>query len=137
MEGPLLSRAEKSVIKKGPSLVDQKLNALSNAMQSAQQSFSSSIDARRHSKDIPAIVRYQDSQAALNLIDEIHDESNEKISKGIPLLSDKISQCVKRNEQPCNMDNVLRVSLIDARRKEEHKQGMLCEADFITNNDAK
>jgi len=82
----------------------------------------SNLKEKRFSKDIPEIVGYDGQQNAMDLIDEIHDESNEKIDKGIPLLKDNLKRWVDRNEQPCNMDKVLRVSLIDARRREEHKE---------------
>ena len=54
------------------------------------------------------------------LIDEIHDESNEMLKKGMPLLNDSLSKWVRRNEPPCNMEDVLRGELINARKKEEH-----------------
>lgn len=56
----------------------------------------------------------------MDLVDDIHERSSDKISKGIPLLSDNLSKWVKRNESPCDMDILLRLSLIDARRKEAH-----------------
>ena len=43
-----------------------------------------------------------------------------------------MSKWVRRNEQPCNMDIMLRVSLIDARKKEEQSMKLTNEEDFYS-----
>ena len=70
---------------------------------------------------MPSIVNYGDQQEALDTIDQIHEDNSEKVRKGIPLLSDDLSHWIKTNQMPLHMDKVLRVSLMDARRKEEHQ----------------
>ena len=90
----------KKMIKSGNhNLVNQKLQQLTDAI-TKQQSMNASFDGKRGSKDIPHILKYSNSQESMNLIDEIHDETNEKTKKGIPLLGNRVSQWVKRNEDP-------------------------------------
>lgn len=42
------------------------------------------------------------------------------MNKGIPLLSHNLDHWIKTNQAPVQMDRILRVSLMDARQKEEH-----------------
>lgn len=59
------------------------------------------------------------------------------MNKGIPLLKDNMNYWIKTNQAPVQMDRVLRVSLMDARRREEHQMSKLTDADFYTIEEAK
>ena len=59
------------------------------------------------------------------------------MNKGIPLLKDNMNHWIKTNQAPVQMDRVLRVSLMDARRREEHQMSKLTDADFYTIEEAK
>ena len=59
------------------------------------------------------------------------------MNKGIPLLNDNMNYWIKTNQAPVQMERVLRVSLMDARRKEEHQMSKLTDADFYTIEEAK
>ena len=55
-----MSKAEKSVMRKGPNMMDKKLNQLSDAL-TRLQSVGSSFDGDAVGSDIPSILRYSNS----------------------------------------------------------------------------
>lgn len=85
---------------------------------------------------MPDIIQSQYSVDALECIDEIHDTQNKKLNIGMPILQDNLDFYAKLNTEPCQMDTLLSLAVMDARNAQEKKDNMLTEEDFFTNADA-
>ena len=118
---------------KGQSLFDRKIDALSKL----DTSFNAEkLPKKCEDDDVPQIVQTQNSTEALDFIDEIHDKQQKKLELGLPKLYDSLDKWSKSNKDPCYMDTIMSLAIIDARNEKQRKDNQLTEDDFFTNIDA-
>ena len=88
--------------------------------------------AVEQSSPVPEILQSEHSVAALEAIDEIHNQQNIKLQSGMPMLKDSLAYWAKSNYLPCQMETVMSLAALDARRKDERLENQLTEEDFYT-----
>ena len=54
------------------------------------------------------------------------------MKSGMPMLKEELVRWAKNNHLPCQMDRVLNLAVIDARKKQEKQENALTEEDFYT-----
>ena len=71
---------------------------------------------------VPDIISCENSLAAQECIDEIHEKRNQRLTQGMPMLKDELDYWAKSNYLPSQMDTVLCLAILDAKRADEKRQ---------------